>query len=329
MSAVIFRRFIIAFLPLAPLFSHVPYYNLSCPFEWSKYSCIHQNPLSINAVLGNHYYTNMHKTDINSIINTTSLLNRRILLVGDSLMRQIFISIGCLSAASIAISKVDWMTDKGWPCHGTPNCISHGHHSGFNIGYIKWKNGGELFYQPLSGGLYYNEPLIVHRFIKELHKHKTIKLGPDIAIPLSNSRLKMTKHDVLILNLGVHDRMIDFENNVQRLASMGEKLVLNHNTSTPLFIYITTPTQHYNDDGFFYGERISVCKENVTHNLRQDLELLHLHENVNVHRIIQYNDSLNGNMHIGHGDCTHYCMPGLPDIIAEKIFHAVSLNIGI
>ena len=123
------------------------YYNLSCPFEWSKYSCIHQDNM-IKANLSLNYYLKMHNIDINQLLNK-SLRNRRIFLVGDSLMRQIFIAIGCLSISSIKSYDIDWMST--WPCHNMTNCIESNEHSGFNLGRIKFENGNEVYFKPLAG----------------------------------------------------------------------------------------------------------------------------------------------------------------------------------
>lgn len=305
----------------------LPYYDLSCPFEMSKYSCFHHDVNSTGAANSKDYYQKMHTTPINTFINDSLLLNRRIFLVGDSLMRQLFIAIGCLSFSNIEYSKVDWMTGRGgWPCHNTLNCVSKGQHSGFNVGYIKWKHGGEIYFKPTGGCLDNDEPDIVSRFLREIHANKTISLSSSLAVPIvPNEHHVMTKDDILVMNIGIHDQgnITAMEYNVKSLAEVGRALVNYHNTSTPLFIYITTPSQHFASNGLYIHDthkHISTCSNHITSNIRQDLEVQYIIQKETVHGVLTFNDTYLGSLHIGPHDCTHYCMPGLHDILAENLF---------
>jgi len=302
------------------------YYNLSCPLEWSKYSCIHQNQF-IKANLSLNYYLEMHNIDVNQLFNK-SLTNRRIFLVGDSLMRQIFISIGCLGISSIKSYDVDWM--KNWPCHNTENCIESDEHSGFNLGRIEFENENEVYFKPIAGSLKFEEPYIVSRWIKELNSHGYIFFGHMPSI--HSKELQMTNKDILVINLGVHDDLNT--NNVQykELSIFGKKLLelqkSTNKSNIPHFMYVSTPSQHFGNDGVFIPVNSSFqCISSITHNIRNELEFTYLKINESVNSIIPYDDTNLGDMHIGVGDCTHYCQPGLPDIVAEKILQAVPNNL--
>ena len=253
--------------------------------------------------------------------------------MGDSLLRQVFISIGCLGISSIVTYNVDWM--KTWPCHNTKNCIESNEHSGFNQGRIEFKNGNEVYFKPLQGSIgKIDEPKIVSRFIKELSSHGYISLGSVLSIPSKN--LQMTNKDILVINLGVHDVGNINKIKYNELSILGKKILsLQKNdkttTTVPHFIYVTSPSQHFGVDGIFTKSSNTSssfnCFHNVTHSTRNELELKYLKINESVNNIIQYNDTNLGDMHIGNGDCTHYCLPGLPDIVAEEIFKVIPVNV--
>jgi len=293
------------------------YYNLSCPFEWSKYSCIHQDSF-IKANLSLNYYLSMHKIDINQLFSK-SLIKRRIFIVGDSLMRQIFIAIGCLGISSVKSYDVDWT--KAWPCHNTKNCIESNEHSGFNLGRIEFINGNEVYFKPLGGSVSkVDEPHIVSRFIKELSTHGYISIGPMLSVPAK--QLQMTSKDILVINLGVHDNGNINKIKYNELSVLGSKILSLQKTknkaNVPYFIYVSSPSQHFSDDGIFTSKAnlalgsnsSSDCLSSVTHNIRNELEFTYLKINESVNSIVNYNDTNLGDMHIGNSDCTHYCLPG-------------------
>jgi hypothetical protein len=86
--------------PLPPLYS-----NLSCPFEWSKFSCfrhgsdvIHHRAQSAYDYVTEKYWNQLSVDDyhINTTTDNTSpaTATTKILLIGDSTMRQVFIAMG-------------------------------------------------------------------------------------------------------------------------------------------------------------------------------------------------------------------------------------------
>ena len=298
----------------------LPYYNLSCPFEWARYSCIYKN--SSNSQESNNYYKSKHQFDIKeSLINLT---NRTILLVGDSITRQLFISISCLTIKNIRFNYVDWMY---WPCYQDLNhCISSGLHSGFNIGYIEWLNGGKLYFQSLGGGYRYFESNIIKRFANELNKFRYIHSHePTFKFPNNNiSSPILSKSDVIIINLGFHqDDINSFKIKLFEFIEVGKQILKYHNESTPYLVYMTSSTQHFNKNGTYLGlnNDNNFCINESLHNPRKELEEKYLIEGESIHKIVDFDDMKLGNLHIGGNDCTHYCMPGLPDIKAELLFN--------
>ena len=75
------------------------YGNLSCPYEWSKYSCMwqekeklfHQSQYFIKTFPNQHH---LQFNVTNYILNI--LVDRNIIFIGDSVSRQQFISLTCI-----------------------------------------------------------------------------------------------------------------------------------------------------------------------------------------------------------------------------------------
>jgi hypothetical protein len=148
------------------------YWNLSCPIEWSKYSCIHQGQtkladLSLKTALEHNHYSlwkaltaidkkqkqdkqAQAKAKAYNNAKPSTFLQRRIVMIGDSLIRQVFIALTCRFAGHIVDQRITWATEANpWPCHNSGNCIRHGLHSGFDHAAIQWQEGGELHFYPL------------------------------------------------------------------------------------------------------------------------------------------------------------------------------------
>ena len=160
-----------------------PYWNLSCPLEWSKYSCVHQGagaharraaslrfrpsdctrlpPLVDAATAAGGA---LSATDIEGSggsgggISGGALLDmllrggRRLSLVGDSLLRQVFVALGCALGTRLVVHRdVHWADASteggGWPCHGTRNCVPRGEHSGFFGARLVLRGGGEISFR--------------------------------------------------------------------------------------------------------------------------------------------------------------------------------------
>ena len=298
------------------------YYNLSCPFEWSKYSCVHQSKLTNAEHSWN--FTRMHFHTIQESLRIGVVPPRtRVMLVGDSLMRQLFISMACLAIKGQHVRKfrVDWMTD--WPCHGTPNCIPGGNHSGFNVGSLLFHNGGELHFLPHSGSLRHSETQIVKRFAGELENGGGITFGTNTALPTEGGSNTLSREDVLVFNIGIHNTGKTMNVSLKEFAHFGDTLLKIR--SRPRLIYVTTPTQHFPTDNGQYDmhNHSSGCIDRVEKNVRKDAEMKALTPGKNVDLMLNYNDLELGSCHIGGDDCSHYCMPGVPDFVASRLIMAL------
>lgn len=303
------------------------YYNLSCPLEWSKYSCIHHGHKeraqhSLDQV-------RVHKNAITDIFQSGLLPYSRLLLVGDSTMRQLIISMGCIALALDSNVKyaVDWQDD--WPCHGTPNCVPGGPHSGFSHASLQFPNGAQVHFIALGGSNYINcETDIVQRFTNQLANEGRITFGSNnTAIPIAPADSILNATDTLIFNIGLHNKASKIRPTLQAFIDFSDQL--RRHPDRPQIVYITSITQHFRTPNGQYDKKLlakqtqdeNACLPTLDHNPRAQMEQEMVTEHVD--HLIDYNDLENGACHIGGEDCTHYCMPGPPDWMAARLLQAV------
>mmetsp|Transcript_1752 Transcript_1752/g.1971 ORF Transcript_1752/g.1971 Transcript_1752/m.1971 type:complete len:371 (+) Transcript_1752:75-1187(+) len=311
--------------------SKVPLYsNLSCPFEWSKYSCFHQGD---NVERAQASYDFAALEDYNYLVETrtqtttpfTRLLPKNVVITGDSTMRQIFIALGCLFSSKIEEYYMDWMDE--WPCHGTANCIGGGVHSGFNVGRFTLSISNTTFwFIPTYGSLAYLQPFLINGWRKELARNKPVsfRLTPE------HEPVTLGDDDVIVHNLSLH--ITNRNKSYEDLVDFGQQL-LSHSQRTqqlpgpttlplPRLVYVSTFTQHFQTDTGIFEENTKKgpgCVASLNSSIRRDAELTILQAGTNVHQILVVDDLDKGGMHIGKDDCTHYCMPGVPDITASRL----------
>uniref|UniRef100_A0A7S1WSH4 SGNH domain-containing protein n=1 Tax=Alexandrium catenella TaxID=2925 RepID=A0A7S1WSH4_ALECA len=305
--------------PADGLLFHGPggmYSNLSCPFEWSKYSCVHMGGnFQKQAELGAEYF-GTHSGEIQDAFGSMPPPDSRTVMIGDSTLRQLFISIACLSSPFLAESRVDWAEDH-WPCHGSDNCISHGVQSGFNVGSLRYTNGHELHYLPHSGTLHLGEGAIFARMRRELAVFGGATLGPNTALR-SQCGGRLSARDTVVAGVGIHDELV--ESTINDLSALGE--AMRSLPDQPRLLLVASLTQHFDtEDGTWRGPKASsACVPAEAQNPREVREAARLQPGKNIDEVISWGDAGLGAHHIGNGDCSHYCMPGVPDTVAARLF---------
>lgn len=102
------------------------YWNLSCPLEWSKYSCAHQNAKHANISRFVHYEAaNCELPLFNPVVFANSLAGRRLIFLGDSLVRQVSISLSCMLLGTNLVERYE----VGWPaCEETSRRLTSKEH---------------------------------------------------------------------------------------------------------------------------------------------------------------------------------------------------------
>eukprot|EP01104_Vermistella_antarctica_P006856 TRINITY_DN1754_c0_g2_i1.p1 TRINITY_DN1754_c0_g2~~TRINITY_DN1754_c0_g2_i1.p1 ORF type:complete len:430 (-),score=57.05 TRINITY_DN1754_c0_g2_i1:229-1518(-) len=313
------------------------YYNLSCPFEWSKFSCAHQErtDLALTSVI--YARTQGVEGAISSMISDGSFRGRRIFLLGDSITRQLFTAIACATVDEQSEAAVDWPVGNWKKGPDIPNIITSGKHSGFNVGSLRWKAGGELHYYCLEGFAASKdkdvpdkgEPEMVTRLLRELVENGTMSMRKAVALLEPSGGLQLRDGDVIVLNpSGVHysEKQMDDKYNavLEEVVQLGTKL-REQGEHRPKLVFVTSATQHFNTPTGVYGKHNHLylpCRSRVETNPREDMEMKVILPGVNVDDVVVYGAESLGELHVGLEDCTHFCMPGVPDEVSVRLMEA-------
>ena len=311
------------------------YYNLSCPFEWYKYSCaaMQVNDADEQITAASLQYYQQHRAEIwrafESALNIPQQQPKRIFMTGDSLLRQLFISLACnaFSLNAVEQSQVQWR--ESWPCPEkliTKCAITGGKNSGFDAASIRLKNGMEIHFVPHRGFAYKDsskgEPEVLQRMKWQIENLGKIGFGKMTAFPPSGP---MTH---LVYNVGAHFSIWDSRKILKSFVSdIAKPLMMKERR--PKIIYVVTPTAHFNTgDGQYIRRKGSMnderskCVERVAYNPRAKQEKRILKAGSNVDVMLEYDDLDLGALHVQRGDCLHYCMPGAADLVAARLLES-------
>jgi len=207
------------------------------------------------------------------------------------------------------------------------NCVSSGNHSGFNVGSMKFNSGAEIHYAPRAGSLQKVEGAIIERFSKEIDAVGKMTFGNYITKYSTGQSRYLTSSDTLVFNAGIHLSLAKTEEQLLKpLATFMDKL--HQEPNRPKDIHVTTPTQHFSTiDGQFNNKKkgLGECRVEVERNPRADVERRMLTGHVDY--ILDYADLHLGNLHIGSDDCSHYCMPGPPDVVAARLMQIIQQGV--
>lgn len=327
-----------------------PYGNLSCPFEMAVYSQYYMSARASQLLLNDslrHIFPK--KSDlfwnedqledsraeaarlllqeyeplekITTAVRQGAFRNRTIVLMGDSHMRQLFISIACLIDAAaksdslissfIVKSDIEWI-DKGTIGGPSSNLLNYlaqppnnASHTKLNSGSITLRDGGLIKYQ------WYPWPTVIRR-----EWGRKCKAGKPL--------MQFKSTDILVLAAGTHANARDF------LLSTLEKLwkCLKSRSSEnnwPTIAYMMSPVTHFHTSNGAYnkssGNKPLTCRRDglaFDGFQEQDLKATSRYFPGVISAILgQQLDQRNlGPLHPGYGDCSHYLQPGVPDILA-------------
>lgn len=282
----------------------VPYYNLSCPFEWSKYSCAYQG-YHHRADMASKLFFHPSGCQMPQFTQVMFPERQRVVFLGDSLLRQVFISLACHLTEHIEKVDIHWpdCATEMWPCYLFPKCIDCGIHSAFRGAVVHLGNGSQLVFHDEA-------------FDGELQ-------------PLSN--------DIIIAETGVHGNK-PYTQALYRIFGLG-KMKKNNDVS---IIWLVTPPDAFKNakgDGFYttkekntrkkHDPNPGVCEKTVLP-VRSEGEWKALHDRHTFLKMLSGVIELEGLNEQGHvkiggsinhvQDCQHYCMPGIPDSLAKAVF---------
>jgi hypothetical protein len=118
------------------------YWNLSCPMEVSKQACSHFGPnFQPHAEYAAHlefHPSTCSLLSLDILLPLVANLNKTIIFIGNSLIRQVILGIACNAYSMNLIDRFElkWIPcgrdGLRYPCHGATNCIECGPYSGFD-----------------------------------------------------------------------------------------------------------------------------------------------------------------------------------------------------
>ena len=307
-----------------------PYWNLSCPYEWSKYSCVHQGALAhARAARPGFVPRGCRLLDVDGPRLARALRGRRLYFHGDSLVRQVFIGLGCSTRGAIQGEHIAWGCKVGcrhvsqgeWPCHDTKNCVRAGVHSGFDSGSFFYDNSSDVVVGPDYVGRGHVEG--------SAHAVNGRGGGPGGS----------SSKDVFVVEAGVKG------SEKKIIESLLHTLTSLKSTpgGRPLVVHMETPPQSFpgGPDGTYDTEKLipglpEGCTPTVQ-NVRFQREVAAVHR-AGLSGVVDAHLSLEGLNTLGrdkigggvgtYGDCTHYCMPGVPDVLAQALYTLLVQRLG-
>jgi hypothetical protein len=325
-----------------PIESKTPqlYWNLSCPLEQSMFSGSHMEGEYLTRATKAHEIAKEALSRVEDM-DWNSLENRRIFFVGDSLLRQVFISMACLSWDRVTNYAVPWY-EKRPVRTSQPNTIGSGPHSKFEEGRVQMRGNIELIFHHGIGGLlelgseyqshdpdswlkacYMKSPFttMVPRFPKNDKERLALS-----TLNVERDRLLVNPSDIVLINASVHGGLRDY--NLRNIADLFKckKQMQHSDDSWPTMMYVMTGPSHFpTDTGAFEKELLDnddvhECRQDSTFRGYQDDEVKSMKD----HMPILGQESLDleyksGDLHVGGKDCLHWLQPGIPDLVAASI----------
>jgi len=269
--------------------------------------------------------------------------NRRIVLDGDSLTRQLLISLGCLAWSAGHVAYYNTSELKFYPGGGLKAFRSNPNYNAsswlFDQAYIRLKGGGEIYYinNKLTnrGGATLKsatEPMIHQACDEEVKPYEA-------RIDYEKPWLPMKKGDVVVVGAGHHPERPKY------VSAYKQFFECQNNTNStskkkafaewPYFLYqLSSLEAFWTEDGYYGSKRIAgtkgrsslSCQTNIKSTQRRKIDRKKL--NGLVPFIADDIDMKNlGDYHAWHGDCLHWLQPGVPDIFAAQLADFLSNNV--
>jgi hypothetical protein len=259
--------------------------------------------------------------------------SRRVFFVGDSLLRQVFISHVCLSHdAMMDDYAVAWYHSKRSRTQAK-HSFDTGPHSKFDMARVRFRTGGEAFYhfgtgQVLELGQDYHsqEP---HRWLPAVAmglplQTRVLKLGERSEHDANYETLLLTPHDVVLFNGSVHGKR---DLNLQTIALLQTYIQPANAHMYPSMAYVVTSPSHFPTDNRQFDPSLLHTQELHCHTTTNNHDLQEQEHQLLADKLpflgldtleLQYTS---GDLHVGGKDCLHWIQPGIPDLVAYQIRH--------
>ena len=257
---------------------------------------------------------------VKKAMKSGSFNGRRVVLIGDLMMHQNFISLGCHAWDSVTGYIVPWRDG-----------YRNGMHIDGRIGFI---NGGEFIYSPRAGGLLdydWKKEQTIGRGVFPMSMGGTMpwldacKAGENFSVNSMaylnyQKLLELSTGDIVFINAGTHSTYAQNHNNIIALLNCitQAKMEGKANRNWPEIHYVMTGQEHPN----FWWAASCNTHNNRNLNLEEELSLYSNRE-----QIVGANIDLQGlgRLHVGGrgGDCINWLQPGVPDLFAAEIMEKV------
>lgn len=306
-------------------------YNLSCPVSTTRWVSTGPHPVEANLYAV--------ESGVLPIVHRAfqGKVNRKIVLTGDSNTRQIFMSIACLTHA-LGI----WKDDDAY----TAAFIRGEQNRMFNDARLMLKNdSGELFLSPTAGKVQSygwtgeNDAMEGNEdWLKSCHERKPFYLdtlsyyAPNQKVSFSPNddmfeKVALDEEDVVFFNSGLHPSTRDQNrrNLLELLNCMQDAREKGYHVNWPRLYYVRSNVQHFGGANGLYRGNITKhlpCSERVDAQANpfviQDKNLF-----TGKLPLVSFETDLSdlGHLHItgGKPDCSHWTMPGVPDVYARDV----------
>jgi hypothetical protein len=314
-----------------------PYWNLSCPLEMSSFSAAHMGgpdfllraeqarQVALPAIEVLQQFLQQHNN------KNHSSLPRRIVFIGDSLLRQVFMSLVCHLPKTETEIVVPWFTERAARTH-QPNTQARGLHSKFEEARVWFENTEIVFHHGL-GGLVALGPDYqshdTHDWLEDCFRQRPFLEATVVAKSerrmltertVQRETIRLQPHDFVVLNGSVHgDRTLNLNAIVDLMRCVADQ------KKWPHFVYMATGAQHFpTPSGAFEKDLLEQetwkCQAEITRHVQQQEEQRMLSPLLPILGQdvldLQYKS---GHLHVGNRDCLHWIMPGIPDLLAASL----------
>ena len=319
------------------------YWNLSCPLEMSMFSGAHMGGDFFTRALKAHSLAEKILPQIEAI-DWKSLEGQRIFFVGDSLLRQVFISMACLNWNRVTKYAIPWFENRGVRS-AQPNTLGRGPHSKFEEGRVQMEGNVELIYHHGIGDIielgseyeshnqgswtkacYLKKPFTaVTPVFPQMHEEEMSTLT------VRREQVIVKPTDIVLINASVHAAR---GMNLQTIADLllCKKQMKYPDRSWPSILYVVTGLSHFpTEKGTFEQELLDSnedfkCRLDTSFHGHQDEEAKKLKAVLPFlgEEIIDI-ENHSGDLHVGGKDCLHWLQPGIPDLVAVNISQTIAL----
>jgi len=253
---------------------------------------------------------------------------RTVVLDGDSLTRQFFISLGCLAWSAGYVIEYDVPMDI---YGGRLNSVlKNGQYDAsskiFSQGFIKLKGGGKMYYisHPSEKKIEQLSDRMIHDACDN-NTNTTKKYEYNARYNFDEDFLKLKANDVVVYGAGHHQARSKYISTYKKFSQcMQDAKYKSSFNRWPHFMYqlgsvesFWTKSGNNGDERIDGGDNMS-CQSSVkisSHREEERVELGGLMpfigDTIDVKNL--------GELHVWHGDCLHWQQPGVPDLYAGEL----------